>query len=105
VVATTYDPATPYRGARRLVRQLENARLLTMRGDGHTAYSGESECVDGAIHTYMHTLALPAAGTVCEQQFPEFPPTAAANAKGVARSAPAQRPLMGRFAGQRLGAR
>jgi hypothetical protein len=52
----------------------------------------------------MHTLALPAAGTVCEQQFPEFPPPAAANAKGVARSA-AQRPVMGRFAGQRLGAR
>ena len=42
VVATTYDPATPYRGALRLVRDLGNARLITMRGDGHTAYGGES---------------------------------------------------------------
>ncbi len=38
VIANTYDPATPYRGALRLVRQLGNARLITMRGDGHTAY-------------------------------------------------------------------
>ena len=39
VVGTTYDPATPYRGAKNLVRTLGNARLLTMRGDGHTAYT------------------------------------------------------------------
>jgi hypothetical protein len=38
VVATTYDPATPYRGAKNLIRDLGNARLLTQRGDGHTAY-------------------------------------------------------------------
>ena len=42
MVATTYDPATPYRGAKSLVRDLGNARLLTMRGDGHTAYRGNS---------------------------------------------------------------
>jgi hypothetical protein len=34
VIGTTYDPATPYRGAKNLVRTLGNARLLTMRGDG-----------------------------------------------------------------------
>ena len=31
VVGTTYDPATPYVGAKAMVRQLGNARLLTMR--------------------------------------------------------------------------
>ena len=38
VVGTRYDPATPYKGAKRMVQQLGNARLLTMTGDGHTAY-------------------------------------------------------------------
>jgi pimeloyl-ACP methyl ester carboxylesterase len=67
VVATTYDPATPYRGALRLVRDLGNDRLITMRGDGHTAYGGESACIDSAVESYLNTLALPAAGTVCQQ--------------------------------------
>jgi pimeloyl-ACP methyl ester carboxylesterase len=49
VVATTYDPATPYRGAKALVKDLGNARLLTMVGDGHTAYGGESACIDEAV--------------------------------------------------------
>ena len=42
-------PTTPRRrtAARKmLVRELGNARLLTMRGDGHTAYGGNSPCID-----------------------------------------------------------
>ena len=39
-VATTYDPATPLRGAKRLATQLGNVRFLTMVGDGHTAFRG-----------------------------------------------------------------
>jgi pimeloyl-ACP methyl ester carboxylesterase len=70
VVATTYDPATPYRGALRLVNQLGNARLLTMQGDGHTAYGGESACIDQAVDAYFDALALPAEGTVCQQEVP-----------------------------------
>ncbi|SDY88481.1 TAP-like protein [Modestobacter sp. DSM 44400] len=42
VAVTTYDPVTPYPGALRLVQELGNARLLTMDGDGHTAYGGNS---------------------------------------------------------------
>ncbi|MEY2441879.1 MAG: hypothetical protein QOJ46_1305 [bacterium] len=67
VVATTYDPATPYRGARNLVRELGNARLLTMRGDGHTAYGGKSACVDAAVNAYVDEGTLPPAGTQCPQ--------------------------------------
>ena len=70
VVATTYDPATPYPGAQQLVRELGNARLLTMDGDGHTAYGGKSACVDTAAQNYLFTGALPARGTVCPQQTP-----------------------------------
>ncbi len=70
VVATTYDPATPYRGAKALVKDLGNARLLTMRGDGHTAYGGNSPCVDSAVETYLFSGTLPAAGTTCQQDAP-----------------------------------
>jgi pimeloyl-ACP methyl ester carboxylesterase len=69
-VATTYDPATPYKGALRTEATLGNVRLLTMRGDGHTAYGGNSPCVDDAVNAYIETLALPAAGTVCQQEVP-----------------------------------
>jgi pimeloyl-ACP methyl ester carboxylesterase len=67
VVATTYDPATPYNGALNLVRDLGNARLLTMRGDGHTAYDGNSACIDAAVEAYLNVGTLPPAGTQCPQ--------------------------------------
>jgi hypothetical protein len=69
-VATTYDPATPYHGAQRLVHDLGNARLLTMDGDGHTAYGGNSGCVNTAVESYLFAVTLPPAGTVCVQDVP-----------------------------------
>jgi pimeloyl-ACP methyl ester carboxylesterase len=70
VVGTTDDPATPYRDAVALARQLGHARLLTMRGDGHTAYGGNSRCIDAAVDAYLERGKLPATGTVCEQEVP-----------------------------------
>jgi hypothetical protein len=67
VVATTYDPATPYDGALNLVRDLGNARLLTMSGDGHTAYGGNSACIDAAVDAYIDDSMLPPSGTLCPQ--------------------------------------
>jgi pimeloyl-ACP methyl ester carboxylesterase len=82
VVATTYDPATPYRGALELVRELGNARLITMRGDGHTAYGGNSACIDDAVNAYLLDGTLPAPGTVCRQEVPfEQPQPVAATTK------------------------
>jgi hypothetical protein len=69
-VGTRYDPATPYRGAKRLVSELGNARLLTMRGDGHTAYGLGSACIDSAVDDYLLDGTLPAPGTVCSQNVP-----------------------------------
>jgi pimeloyl-ACP methyl ester carboxylesterase len=74
VIGTTYDPATPYRGAKRLVADLGNARLLTMRGDGHTAFGGNSPCIDAAVEAYLEEGALPAPGTVCRQEVPFVAP-------------------------------
>jgi len=70
VVATTYDPATPYRGSVGLVDQLKNARLLTMQGDGHTAYGGNSACIDTAVDAYLNAGTVPPAGTTCKQDVP-----------------------------------
>jgi pimeloyl-ACP methyl ester carboxylesterase len=80
VVATTYDPATPYRGSVSLVDDLKNARLLTMQGDGHTAYGGNSACIDATVDAYLNAGTVPAEGTVCIQDAPfeQFSPQAAA---------------------------
>src|SRR3954468_11538410 len=75
VVATTHDPATPYPGALRLVAELGNARLLTMDGDGHTAYGGNSTCIDSAVEAYMIAGTLSAPGTVCQQTVPFTAPS------------------------------
>lgn len=71
VIATTYDPATPFAGAKRLVRDLGNARLLVMRGDNHTAYPGNSPaCIDPKVEAFFDTGVLPAPGTTCKQDLP-----------------------------------
>ena len=67
VVGTTNDPATPYAWAQHLATELSSGRLLTMNGDGHTAYRRGSTCINSAVDAYFLTGALPAAGTVCQQ--------------------------------------
>ncbi|MEU6774237.1 alpha/beta hydrolase [Streptomyces sp. NPDC046759] len=65
VVGTTRDPATPYRWAQSLARQLSAGRLLTYAGDGHTAYGRGSTCIDTAINTYLLHGTAPAEGKRC----------------------------------------
>jgi hypothetical protein len=48
VLHTTQDPAAPYAWARRVVRQLGNARMLTYRGDGHGVITDLNGCAIGA---------------------------------------------------------
>ena len=94
MVGTRYDPATPYKEAKRLVKQLGNARLLTMKGDGHTAYDGypadgyNSQCADAAVEAYLFDLAVPAEGTKCAQDYPDFRPPAAGSVQSL-KSRPA----------------
>ncbi|MFJ8826227.1 alpha/beta hydrolase [Streptomyces sp. NPDC102467] len=65
VVGTTRDPATPYPWAKALAAQLSSGRLLTYEGDGHTAYGRGSDCIDGAIDTYLLTGTPPKDGKRC----------------------------------------
>jgi len=70
VVGNIHDPATPYRGAQVLTETLENARLLTMNGDGHCSYGDNSPCINAAVEAYLTGGTLPAVGTECEQEVP-----------------------------------
>lgn len=65
IVGTTYDPATPYSWAVALNRQLPTSTLLSYQGDGHTAYGGESSCINRLVDAYLIKGVQPAARTVC----------------------------------------
>jgi hypothetical protein len=64
VVSTTHDPATPHAWGQALAEQLESGELLTLDGDGHTAYMQGSECIDEYVDNYFLT-GQAAAGVVC----------------------------------------
>ena len=66
VVTTRYDPATPYEWGVQVAGELDNATLLTFDGDGHTAYTSGSSCIDRAVDAYFLEGTLPAEGTVCQ---------------------------------------
>jgi pimeloyl-ACP methyl ester carboxylesterase len=66
VVSTKYDPATPYEWGVQVAGELDNATLLTYDGDGHTAYTSGSSCIDKAVDAYFLSGELPAEGTVCQ---------------------------------------
>ena len=55
VVGTVNDPATPYAWSQALAAQLSNAVLLTLDGDGHTAYYQGSKCIDEIVDNFYLT--------------------------------------------------
>jgi len=65
VVGTTNDPATPYSWAVSLAEQLENGRLVTYEGEGHTAYNKSNSCVDDTIDDYFIDGTVPASDPSC----------------------------------------
>lgn len=67
VIGNTFDPATPYRGAVATARRFPGARLLTVRGYGHTSAAVPTPCVDRAVASYLLTRTPPKAGTACRQ--------------------------------------
>jgi pimeloyl-ACP methyl ester carboxylesterase len=74
VIGNTTDPFIPLRDAIAMTRQLANARLLVVRGYGHTAFLNPSTCAATYMTAYFQTGALPPKGTVCHQNLPPFPP-------------------------------
>lgn len=66
VVGTTRDPATPYQWAKNLASQLKSGVLLSLDGDGHTAYLQGSPCITTAVDRYLVSQQPPASGTLCK---------------------------------------
>ncbi len=56
VIGTTGDPATPYEQAQALA-ELLGGKLLTLRGEGHTAY-GSNGCVNSLVDSYLEGTDL-----------------------------------------------
>jgi pimeloyl-ACP methyl ester carboxylesterase len=76
VLGNTGDPITPYQGSLAMSRELARARLLTIRGYGHTEFANPSTCATNYEVSYLLTGKLPPAGTTCPQDAVPFPSTA-----------------------------
>jgi pimeloyl-ACP methyl ester carboxylesterase len=72
VVGTTGDPATPYNNAVRTARLLPGARLITIKGYGHTELANPSTCAQKHIARYFVNGVLPGTGATCKQNTPPF---------------------------------
>lgn len=65
VLGTTNDPATPYVWAQALAAQLENGHLVTLNGEGHTAYNKSNACIDATVDDYFIDGVVPADDPDC----------------------------------------
>ena len=66
VIGTTGDPATPYWQAQNLANKiLDNAKLITFNGEGHTAYGRSNACVVKNVDAYLLEGTVPASDPNC----------------------------------------
>ena len=59
VIGTSNDPATPYAWAKSLSEQLESGVLISVEGEGHTAYNQGNTCVDTTVDEYFLNDTVP----------------------------------------------
>ena len=64
VIGTTGDPATPYGQAVSLSEILDGAKLLTLNGEGHTAY-GDNSCINSLVDAYLEGQDLGEGSLTC----------------------------------------
>lgn len=64
VIGTTGDPATPYQQAVSLAEILDGAKLLTLKGEGHTAY-GDNTCINSLVDAYLEGQELGEESVTC----------------------------------------
>ncbi|MFJ9471600.1 alpha/beta hydrolase [Streptomyces caniferus] len=66
LVATTNDPATPYKGAFNMARELGNSSIvLTFHGEGHAAYTTGDPCVQRHVDDFLLNGTLPKGPVSC----------------------------------------
>ncbi|MFF0729505.1 alpha/beta hydrolase [Streptomyces sp. NPDC004134] len=67
LVATTGDPATPYKGGADMAKELDNdSVVLTFESVGHTGYITGDACVDGNVNDFLLDGKRPKKGTRCD---------------------------------------
>jgi pimeloyl-ACP methyl ester carboxylesterase len=71
VVGNRFDPATPYEGAQLVHELLDDSRLLTVEGWGHTS-PFLSRCADETVSRYLLDGTTPGESTTCTQDFAPF---------------------------------
>ena len=72
VIGNTGDPVTPYQESVAMAHDLGRARLLSVKGFGHTEFFNPSECASNYEFRYLTTGKLPPQGTVCPQSVKPF---------------------------------
>lgn len=65
VIGTSNDPATPYAWAKSLADQLESGVLISVEGEGHTAYNGDNSCVNDVVDEYFLKGTVPSDDPEC----------------------------------------
>ena len=65
VIGTSNDTATPYAWAVSLAEQLSSGVLVSVEGEGHTAYNGDNACVNAVVDTYFLNGTVPVAEPRC----------------------------------------
>jgi TAP-like protein len=73
LLGITGDAALPYQGDLAMEHDLARARLLTIRGYGHTELNNPSTCAMNYELSYLQTGALPKPGTICREDASPFP--------------------------------
>jgi pimeloyl-ACP methyl ester carboxylesterase len=73
VIGEQFDPATRYESAVIVANLLPSSALLTIHGSGHSLFGSIlSSCANQVATRYLVSLAVPAPGTTCEQDFVPF---------------------------------
>ncbi|RPD70207.1 alpha/beta-hydrolase [Lentinus tigrinus ALCF2SS1-7] len=90
VIGNTFDPATPFSGAKAVADELGNhATLVRLNGFGHTSQAEPSACISDIIRAYMVNGTLPQGDeTVCEVD-EDFEVFAGVNTSDIFRNMPA----------------
>ena len=81
LVGTEGDPATDVANTEPMARALGSGVAIFWDGDGHTAFTNGSSCIDDAVVGYLTQLTVPADGMRCAANPPGTPN---APAQGVA---------------------
>ncbi|KAJ6781236.1 hypothetical protein PWT90_05099 [Aphanocladium album] len=67
-LSNRYDPVTPLRGARKVVKKYPGAGLLIQETMGHTVFSARAatDCTKNAVRRYFADGVVPSGETTCE---------------------------------------